>query len=334
MKISSAMLAEDVEGAFDRVSRDSMKESWKEDVSEGRMDALMEVMLNDLMNNTHVQLMLPQEVSGSRWYKTKSGIRQGDNTGPRVFKGEMWKVLKHWSEAMEDEASTLQVKVRYQDSIVDISHSAYVDDTWRLNISWKGEDLILQTRNCKMEFARALSREGMSIHPLKGQCLLQFRGRGQKAQSMKWIPAWNVGEPVESMRLLGSQISVMPNNKEEVNIRLSKFHASCSTFRRFLTNRRVILRWRTMVFKACCVRTLVYSLETRQLGAHEVIRLERAEMKWARKILGQDGYGKLSENHSTVAGKTDDWVRDKLGLQTVAEVPGCALVPRQKRYGP
>lgn len=284
------------------------------------MHKTVEKLLNDLMANTHVRLMLPQEVTGPRWYHTTTGVRQGDNTGPRIFKREMLKVLTNWKRALDEDDSYTKMHVEYCGETIDISHSAYVDDTWRMNLSWTGENLLLQTQTCKAEFANALKKQDLSIHPTKGQCLIQFGGRGLGEKTRKWIPQWDTGEPVESMRVLGSQVSVARTNKEEITLRLGKFHYSCSTFRRFLLNNRVSRRWRALVFKAVCIKTLTYGLETREIGTLEMQRMERAVMKWARKMLGRDGYGKLSEDHKAVAGKSDAWVREQLDLMTIQDM--------------
>lgn len=276
--LSAALLCDDIEGAFDMTSRSDtggMFTTWSKDVDNGEMSKTIEALLHDLMRNTSLNLDIPvAKTAGGRYYLVKTGIRQGDGTGPKIFRREFHEILERWRKAIAADPQITPWCVRYGHKSVDISHGAFADDTWRLYVSWYGSDLHVQVERGREAYRMALAPHDLKLHDQKGVCMVRYRGPKAVQETLDRIPTWEWGEPVLDTRLLGTEISVTSGNRAEISSRISKFRKSCCTFARFFSSRRISHAWKCLVYKAVCVNTLFYSLEARNLSAWELRRLD------------------------------------------------------------
>ena len=145
------------------------------------------------------------------------------------------------------------------------------------------------------------------------------------------------------MRLLGAWLKAIPpsSNGPEIQKRILAFQQAGGIFSRFFTNPRIGLRWKVPVLQTVGESTFLSGLETCYLSGHELHKLETVHMRHARRLLGGEGYGKLSKNHMARSGLSDEQVRERLGIMSVSAaltIPQLrwirALLFRETRDGP
>ena len=110
---------------------------------------------------------------------------------------------------------------------------------------------------------------------------------------------------------------------------------------RFCTHPRISLKWKILPLQAIGESTLPSGLKTCFLTSHELQRLETVDKRQLRRILGREGYGKVSKYHNSRSGYSEDDIMKHTGVRSVRASLTlrrlrwiCSLLFREKKEGP
>ena len=103
-------------------------------------------------------------------------MRQGDGSGPKVFKREMFDILGTFSDKLDDNPEQIRITVEYDGKKVQVDVSAYVDDVWKVYAHWIADQLQGQVHGGKTCYKEALATKNLQMEATKGLCLLGERG--------------------------------------------------------------------------------------------------------------------------------------------------------------
>ena len=252
-------------------------------------------MLEDMQQRLLIHL--PLSSGGSLHVHVRDGVLQGGGTGPRLFRRVYDTVVGDWQQRTTPEACL--TRVSYEDSVLDLSTSAYADDLLRVEAADTADGIEAATVEHTRDLQNDLQPHRLQLNLRKCESLVSIRGRGSYVAARSLFSgAWK-GLPLKpSVKYLGTHLQPFDSAKLEVTMRIAAARSAFAMFSKFLRRASVPLRRKILVFNAVVNEALLSVLEVRVLTGSDYQRLEAARGLLLRRLFGRHGYGKVADDQA------------------------------------
>ncbi|OLQ01864.1 hypothetical protein AK812_SmicGene15364 [Symbiodinium microadriaticum] len=252
-------------------------------------------MLEDMQQRLLIHL--PLSSGGSLHVHVRDGVLQGGGTGPRLFRRVYDTVVGDWQQRTTPEACL--TRVSYEDSVLDLSTSAYADDLLRVEAADTADGIEAATVEHTRDLQNDLQPHRLQLNLRKCESLVSIRGRGSYVAARSLFSgAWK-GLPLKpSVKYLGTHLQPFDSAKLDVTMRIAAARSAFAMFSKFLRRASVPLRRKILVFNAVVNEALLSVLEVRVLTGSDYQRLEAARGLLLRRLFGRHGYGKVADDQA------------------------------------
>ena len=211
---------------------------------------------------------------------TRTGVRQGDNLGPGLFRRSYDAATQEWNEQLDARPWARRLVVRYipmglPEASIDLSVSGYADDLARAAVAKNLTELGQINREQQTDSLRAaLKSRSLQLHPTKGIVLQRAAGRNSmKDCQAACTGAWPAPEHTSlQAKYLGALRTIEDTAKAECRARCQAAEASFALYAPFFRS-QAPQRCKVLVFKAAIVGALLAALET-PLDAYDFHHLQ------------------------------------------------------------
>ena len=188
-------------------------------------------------------------------YLTRTGVRQGDNLGPGLFRRSYDAATQEWNEQLDARPWARRLVVRYipmglPEASIDLSVSGYADDLARAAVAKNLTELGQINREQTDSLRAALKSRSLQLHPTKGIVLLRAAGRNSmKDYQAACTGAWPAPEHISlQAKYLGALRTIEGTAKAECRARCQAAEASFALYAPFFRS-QAPQRFKVLVFK-------------------------------------------------------------------------------------
>ena len=189
-------------------------------------------------------------------YLTRTGVRQGDNLGPGLFRRSYDAASQEWNEQLDARPWARRLVVRkipvgLPEASIDLSVSRYAGDLARVAVAKNLTELGQINREQTDSLRGALKSRSLQVHPTKGIVILRAAGRN----SMKDYQAASNGALLATEHIsvqakyLGALRAIEGTAKAECRTRCQAAEASFALCAPFFRS-QAPQRFKVLVFKA------------------------------------------------------------------------------------
>lgn len=227
-----------------------------------------------------------------RWFNVNSGVKQGSVLSPVPFIAYLDSVLK---KVNQDQADTSQT---FGDAD-DICH-------WETSIA--------AIQSALQRYDDEFKHTGMRMNKESGKTeILPF---GRKHADTEVIINGDTISKVEQAKSLGAIVTKEAGHRADITARITKFSQQAEALHPILRDKILSLEVKRTIFNTILKPILLYGSESWVLTKKDLSRLEAAEMRVARTMLGKSRLDKIRNTHRrNMLGKTsvaDDSERSAL----------------------
>ena len=217
------------------------------------------------------------------WFEVETGVRQGSVLSPLLFITYLDRVIRLVKEEIPDLDGDIMV---------------YADDL----ACWSEDERMLI--RLVESFARNLREAGLEMNVEKTKIMNVSRGEedvieiivdGQRIQN------------VEQFEYLGGIFARGGGSVQEIEERMKKYGRTVRALYPIMKDRIIDLEVKKIVFNSILIPTLTYGSETWSVTTNEERRIEVAEMKVLRSMLGKTRRDRVR----------NDWIRERVGVTPV-----------------
>ena len=250
-------------------------------------------LITDIMQDLYLQARMHIKKDA---YLTRTGVRQGDNLGPGLFRRSYDAATQEWNEQLDARPWARRLVVRYipmglPEASIDFSVSGYSDDMARAAVAKNLTELGQISREQTDSLRAALKSRSLQLHLTKGIVLLRAAGRNSmKDYQAACTGAWLAPEHISlQAKYLGALRTIEGTAKVECRARCQAAEASFALNAPFFRS-QFPHGFKVLVFKAAIVGTLLAALETAPLDAYDFHHLEVKLCSLARRFLRRKAY--------------------------------------------
>ena len=188
-------------------------------------------------------------------YLTRTGVRQGDNLGPGLFRRSYDAATQEWNEQLDARPWARRLVVRYipmglPEASIDLSVSGYADDLARAAVAKNLTELGQINREQTDSLRAALKSRSLQLHPTKGIVILRAAGRNSmKDYQAACTGAWPAPEHISvQAKYLGALRTIEGTAKAECRARCQAAEASFALYAPFFRSQAL------PAFQGACVQ--------------------------------------------------------------------------------
>ena len=209
----------------------------------------------------------------NKWFDVKSGVKQGSVLSPILFIAYLDTVLQEVNKEQTDIFQTF----------------GYADDIcqWERSI----EAIKLALERYDNEFTNA----GLKMNKASGKTEVLIFGRNPPKAEIT-VNGDTIGR-VEQAKYLGSVTTRESGNKAEITERISNFSRQAAALQPVLRDRLVSNEVKKTIFNTILKPVLLYGCESWVLTKKDISRLQAAEMKVVRTMLGKTRADRLRNTY-------------------------------------
>uniref|UniRef100_A0A1W7R9N5 Endonuclease-reverse transcriptase HmRTE-e01 n=1 Tax=Hadrurus spadix TaxID=141984 RepID=A0A1W7R9N5_9SCOR len=277
----------DLEKAYDSVPRERV---WRA-LKEKKISKELIEMIKDMYEGC--KSCVRTRVGTTEWFEVKTGLRQGSVLSPLLFIITMDTIQKQVKEILGKEGTAWL----FADDIVIIGENE--EEVQEQVDIW----------NARIE------EWGLKINRKKSMTMVMTRGNREGRGRIKIGD--EESEVVENFRYLGSEIQQDGRIDREIGRRTQVANGFYQSVRGLIWGKEVPRRCKMTLYKAYYIPILTYSSATWTLGKREESRLQAAEMKFLRSMVGKTKRDRIkNEEIRKMVGV--DRLRDQIGRTQLA----------------
>ena len=260
----------DLTKAFDRVERRALFQALAQ---QGVPDEYVS-LLSMLYKQQHGSL------DGAPAFPINRGVRQGDVLSPLLFNAALEHVMRRWLARLPAKAG-----VKLDATSTNLTNLRYADDLLLFGKSLDEAVSMLEL------LQQELSAAGLTVNPKKTKLLT-----ADASYYLNDVPILvDAGDGMVEVvgkgathKYLGKALSGDPRARGEANLnhRLACGWAKFRSLSRTLLNQKIDVRLRLKLFDACVSPSVLYSLSTTPLTETQTKRLDAAQRRMMRSIVG------------------------------------------------
>lgn len=218
-----------------------------------------------------------------KWFEVGTGVRQGSVLSPLLFIAYLDVVIKNVKEEFPNLDGDIMV---------------YADDL----ACWSGREEVLG--RLMESFARNLRGVGMEMNTEK--TVVMVVGRDDEREMEVHIGEERL-KNVDQFVYLGGVFTSKGGCIQEVEARMEKYGRTVRALYPIMKDRVMDIRVKKIIFDSILVPTLTYGSETWSITTREEKRIEAAEMRVLRMIVGKTRRDRVR----------NEWVRERIGVVPV-----------------